>query len=202
MDNKNVVYDKVSEEITKAIISMKKDYLIIDRHIKGDFLSVFKDSLFEYKDGFLLVERFYKISKCKEEVRSFSYMSDEDRKIVENFNNFANEIINSENHKHEDAQAKIDEYQDKIKQIKNQYAAMSIYSYDNKSLLIKLEDVPDEAIKSFADIYTSFVMSFFSSLTWNNLSNLSFTLVTVSREDYIDLIIFPSLTNENDPETN
>ena len=62
--------------------------------------------------------------------------------------------------------------------------------------------MPDEAIKAFADIYTSFVMSFFSSLTWNNLSNLSFTLVTVSREDYIDLIIFPSLTNENDPETN
>lgn len=196
MEFKNILFGELSEAVNEAIVSLKDDFLITDRHIKGDFLTSFKDSLFEYRDGFLLIERFYKISKCKEELRSFSYMNEEDRKIIEEFNQLAQKALNSD--KTEEMEQKINQYEEKIKQIKNQYALMPIYSYNNKTLLIRLKDIPDKTIQAMSDLYTSFILSFFSALTWNNLDDIAFTLATVTRNDYIDLIVFPSKIEKED----
>lgn len=190
--------DNLFDQISKLILdSMNKmiggEFLVVDRQIKGDFFSIFSDSLFDYDAGIILLERFFKRDKCKLKGEKVKTFTDDDKKIISEFELFSNSIpkaavlTESERQGYTD---KINEYLSKIKEMTPDIRTIESYSY-KRYALAEFENIDKDTLEKMSQIYAAFCINMISALTWSSLQSVSIGVTTIEYDDYIDMILTP-----------
>ena len=186
--------DKVSEMVIECFDKLKgMDLLVMDRKFNGNYLSVFAESLYTYEKGVVLLERFFKKDKCKQIGQEYKTFSDEDRKVLSEFNEFAHNIpssVTTTEKEREEYYSKLSDFEKEIENIKPQSNVLDVYKYDNSNLIL-FDNFEDKDLKNMSDSYSSFGISILTTLTWGGIDGVAFGITTIDNDDYVDLIMIP-----------
>jgi hypothetical protein len=189
-------FESLSKVISERLKQFKGDgdFYICDRiRDNVSFLSLYKDAMFHYIDGIVLCERLFLPESVQFEDQEVIKYSEENKKLYEEFLNFANEA-NEKEIPQEELSSKIKEYSEKFNGQNNPKETIkipyyqTIYGAKNKFLLQKLSDIPDDAIDTFGQIIAEYVISFFRSMFFIAEKEYSLTLQSIQNDKYIDII--------------
>lgn len=195
--NKNIS-ERLAEQIENLFKKYEEDnlldeLLVVDRTLDTSFFEIYSDSTFHYQKGVVLVERFFKKDKCKKKGFKYKSFKDEDKELIKEFEIFSKSIPNVENLSEEEISKynlTINEYRDKIRDLKPDITVLKTYEYsDYKLKELKLIDEVQRHIIS--KLYSEFAIVTFSSLMWSALDEIDILIKTIEYDDYIDLIVFP-----------
>lgn len=193
-NNDESFLDQIARLVLDSMIKMKGGkFLIIDRQRKGDFFSVFSDALFDYDAGIVLIERFFRREKCKLKGEKVKTFSDEDKKIIAEFETFSSAIPKAATLSEEERAEytnKVNLYLDKINTMKPDITVLDSYAY-KKYILTEFDNIDDETLDKMSSLYGAFCTNFITALTWAPLQGLSIGITTIEYEDYIDMVLMP-----------
>jgi len=84
-DTRKELEDLIKGQLEKLVGSPEKEYFICDRlNDSTSFLSVFRDALYNYVDGTILIERFYHESSVENEEREVPKITPENEELIRN----------------------------------------------------------------------------------------------------------------------
>jgi hypothetical protein len=200
MENKTQILDfeHLSNTLEERLLQFKKDkkeFYVCDRITdNGSFLSLYKDALFNYRDGVLLCERIYLQKSVQYETREIIKDIKENKALYGEFLDFANHNLMNENANPEEVAEKLKEYSDKFQNenipkenIKIPYYQLP-YSSRSKILLTKLSDFQDDAIKTIARVMAEYIISFYRTMFFVNEQDYGIVLRSIETDTYIDII--------------
>lgn len=192
---------QVSNLILDGLHRMKDgDFLVIDRQRKGDFFSVFSDALFDYDNGIIIVERFFKREKCKNRGDRVKTFSESDKELLLQFQTFSNSIpkssILSEQEKKE-YEDKINEFVTEISKMKPDITAINAFAYKNY-ILSEFNNIDDDTLEKMSTLYAALCVNMLTALTWRTITDVSVGVTTIDRDDYIDMVFMPISAKEGE----
>lgn len=192
-ENDNAI-DKLSEMTYKFFEKFKgKSLLVANRYVNLNFIDVFGDSLYNYERGIILLERFFKKDKCKQKGQKYKTITEDEKKLIDEFANFSINIpkveVLSEEEK-EKYTKKIKEYDENIQKIQPKMQVLDVYKYGDL-VLAEIDLMTEENLKTLCDMYALFGINTLLVLTWSNTQNTTLCLKTIEYADYVDLILIP-----------
>lgn len=194
MSNKNKILDLLAIEISKVFEKFsKEDLLIINRGLDSSFFSVFSESLFHYKSGVILVERFYKKNKCKSKGIKHKTYKEADKKLMSDFQKFSNSLPNSHELSEEELEKynkELSDFKKKVSDIEPELKVLNSYQYGD-SKLIEFNSIDEGYREEISLMYSNFALNILSVSTWSSLSDVEIIVKTIEDDDYVDLIVFP-----------
>lgn len=201
--NEDEVYNTLVEKIKARFLEFKsKDMLICNRFRNPSFLNIFKDSLYTYNDGSILVERFFIKDKCVKYPFSYKKFKKEDIELMKEFENFSNnipDIMSLTDDEARDYTDKINNYQDKINSMIPEIETMELFKHNN-TVLMELQSIDDEVIEKLSHDAARLFIQLTNALTWEDLSDKGIITMGVPNENYIDMIITYVSNNEGNSE--
>lgn len=190
---------QVASRIREAFNIFKgADLLIVNRKIKGDFFEIMADSLYEYRKGVVLLERFYKKDKCNPKGMQVEGLSEENKNLVKEFTEFSSSIPEVATLSEEDREFytnKVNEYTSKIRDIKPEKTILKTYQY-KKFDLAEFDLLEDSVLESMSNLYAGLGLNFLTAMSWASLEDVSIALTTVEQKDYVDLVLVPVKIND------
>jgi hypothetical protein len=185
-DTRKELEDLIKGQLEKLVGSPEKEYFICDRlNDSTSFLSVFRDALYNYVDGTILIERFYHESSVENEEREVPKITPENEELIRN-------VI----HKLKSSEIMSDEEKmginDSLKSIGTEKVVHPVVDdkpSGRKSLVINIKDIGEEFfIRSYPEILANFIMSFSSTMFFVPPEKLGITLEVYERESYTDFL--------------
>lgn len=195
MENKNedVLVTNLTACYKSIIHDTKEEYCLFNRGMTTAFMDCFADALFTYIKGTVLVARFIKKSKCKSSVVDQKIYSDKDCDFIKEFKDFSENIPDvstlTDNQKDEYTK-KVNEYCEKVNQIKPEIKPVDILTFDNK-ILVPSEKIDDEFVEALAKQHSIFIRTYYDFLCWGVIGNAQLGLMKVDHNDFIDVIALP-----------
>lgn len=185
------LFESIKEKVKLRFLDYKKkDMLIINRFGSPNFAEVFKDSLYAYENGTVLLERFYIKDNCESLDVERNVVSDEGKKLIDEFASYTDsipptsELTEEELNAHND---KINEYQESIKNIPMESTTINIFQKDNMQLL-ELSKSEDEFINRLAELVTSLYFSMINTLFWEPLDDKIIAITGIEYPGYVDVV--------------
>lgn len=198
-DKRKSPVTQIAERILEAFNIFKgADLLIVNRRIKGDFIEVMAESLYEYQKGVVLLERFYKRDKCNPRGMQVEEISQENKDLLKEFTEFSRSIPSASTLTEEERNnytSKIEEYSKRIEEIKPEKTILKSYQY-KKFALAEFDLVEDETLQVMSNLYAGLGINFLTTMSWSSLEDVGVALTTVEHKDYIDLILIPVKQND------
>lgn len=198
-DKRKSPVTQIADRIEEAFKLFKNaELLIINRSVNGDFVEVMGESLFEYQKGVVLLERFYKKSKCRQKGIEVKEISEDNKKIIREFTELSKTIPDTHTLTEEEKEEytkKVEYYAEKVKNIKPERTILKTHRYKNYTLA-EFDLIDEEALKVMSNLYAGLGVNFLTSMSWSSLSTVSIALTTVEHNDYIDLILIPVKQND------
>lgn len=200
--NEDSFVKNLSESIKEVMLELKeKDFFVTQRNAGTWFIQIFGDAIFTYDFGILLVERFYKGSKCNKKGKKVKTISDDDKKNIIEFTKLAKDIPNSSELSEEEQEKylnTIKEYQDILKNVKPEIKVLEKHHYKDIPLA-SLSELTNEEIDIICESNASFACSFLMNMSWGSIfMQCGLILSTVESNDYIDLILIPTKVEGED----
>lgn len=198
-DKRKSPVSQVAERIREAFnIFRGADLLIVNRRVNGDFIGVMGESLFEYKKGVVLLERFYKKDKCKQKGTEVEEISQENKDLIREFTQFSKNIPKAATLTEEERDgytSKIEDYTQKINNIKTEKVILKTYQYKRK-ILTEFDSIEEKTLEVLSNLYAGMGLNFLMTMSWSSLEEVSIALTTVEHPDYVDLILIPVKQND------
>lgn len=194
LDETKPLIEQVAERIEESFKVFKNsDLLIANRRLKGDFIEIMAESLFEYKKGVVLLERFFRKNKCKPKGMEIEQIAPEDKELITEFTQFSTSIPNAATLTEEEMNGyteKINSYSEKINNIKPEKVILKTYRYD-RFMLEEFDLIGDDVLKIMSTMYAGLGLNFLTATMWATLNNASLALTSIEHKDYIDLVLIP-----------
>lgn len=203
MDNKiNIIeFDKRKSPVVQIAARIEEafnifkgaDLLIVNRRMKGDFFEVMAESMYEYNKGVVLLERFFKKSKCMKKGMKMEELSEDSKDLIKEFTHFSQSLPKSATLTEEERNeytSKIEDYTKRIKEIKPEEVILQAYQYKKMSLS-EFDLIEQETLSVMSNLYAGLGLNLLMGLSWSSLEDVSIALTTVEYRDYIDLILIP-----------
>lgn len=194
LDESKALIDQVAERIEESFKIFKgADLLIINRRLKGDFIEVMAESLYEYKKGVILLERFFRKNSCKPKGVEVEQISHDDKNLIRKFTEFSTSMPSAATLTEEEMKEytdKLNDFTEKISNIRPEKTILKTYRYKNL-MLDEFDSVEDDVLKIMSNMYAGMGLNFLAATTWASLQNTSIALTTIEHKDYIDLVIIP-----------
>lgn len=193
--------ENLKDSIKKTLLlfrSDKEEFAIMQRNQVNKFVHIFGDSLFAYAPGVILIERFYKKEKCNNKSTKVKSLSDEDKRLISEFNAFATNMpisVDTTEEERAKYEKQIKEYQDKIKKITPEIKVLEKLHFKDIPLC-ELKDIPEEQIDILSSMYAAFCVSYISFVSWNSMNNMVFGLTILEDKEYYDLILIPMIDDK------
>lgn len=193
------IFDKSLGEMIKIIKKFKEtnELYAVRKDVGGNFMKIFKDSLFEYNDGIILLERFYKNKSLKYDMVNFPYMKDEDKELIKKLEDMSNSMPTTSEMEEEDVKRYSDEINklcEDIKNIKPEYKEGSVKYIDSvfgKIIMKGLSEMSDDEILSRCILAISLALSMYESIFLVDEFDEGVSIMSIENDDYVDLVIVP-----------
>lgn len=192
--------EKIAEVIKKGFkLFEKENFLIVSRGSGDSYFKILRDSLFDYVEGVVLLERFFKKDKCTQKGEKYKTLSEKDKKTIRDFEELAtnipsaSELNNEEIKKYTD---KINEYNEKMFEIKPELRVYDTFKYQDINL-VEFDLIPDEEKEIMCSMYADYALTFLSFITWSPVTESSYMITTIEYSDYVDLILMPIKKEED-----
>lgn len=204
MFNKEAFY-KISDELISKITKFREesDLRVIRKDLSGSFIRVFKDSLFEYNDGIILLERFYKPNTVKYEKYNYASMKEEDKELLLKLEEASNSIPPIDVLSEDKSAEYIDEINklcNDVKNIKPEYKDVVMEYIEvpfGKIPLKSIKELSDNEIAGRSLLSASLALSIYQSIFLVDDFTEGLSLISVEHDEYIDLVIVP-YSNESE----
>lgn len=202
--------NEIVEEFLEKVLAKyreykEKDLLVIDRSSSVSFVDAYADSLYAYKRGFFLLDRFYKRDKCNVIESERPFFSDDDVKLMNEFIEFTKNMPDSSSISEEEANEytnKIKDYEIKIQSIKaDSIKKVSIWHYNNIPLM-ELSSASEPVIDFMAKTNVNLFLSMITACSWfQELDTMPIGILGIEHEDYIDVVacLVPTQTQTEEP---
>ncbi|MGL5715939.1 MAG: hypothetical protein ACRCX2_23185 [Paraclostridium sp.] len=191
IDNENL-YESLSEKLKERLLSFQGENMMVCSRVKNSsFLNIFKDSLYTYNDGSVLIERFYFKDKCKKYPFSHKKFKQEDQDIIKEFEDFSNNIPDINDLSDEEIELtteKVNKYQEAIGRMIPEIATTEITTYDD-NLLLDFDEFNEDMIDRMAKSGVRLFLELTNTLTWNNLEDTGLVVMGVPYTDYVDILL-------------
>lgn len=170
----------------------------------GAFNTIFRDSLFEYSQGVLLIDRMYKKDFCiKEEVTS-SVFNKKDEKTLKDFISLTSSIPSVKEMSEKQSEFftdKVNEMCEKVKNISPKKATVDRYFYKHDQLtkipLKSVKELSKEEIEIRAVLSASFIISYFRQMFFDDDFLNGLSIAGIDQEEYLDIVMIP-VSNEKE----
>lgn len=174
------------------------EFYVIDRFNDPRFLDIFKDSLYAYRNGVILIDRFFFKDKCETIKRNAIVFDEEAEKTYKEFLEFSANIPDITKLSEEEqikANEKIKEYQAKLSHVTTNVKEIEVMAYrspidpDNPFNLSPVKNLTDDIIDKLAAKYTNFAFNFLDTMSFRIAPNTPMQIVGMQTQDYLDLLI-------------
>lgn len=201
-------FEKIANEIISRLNEYKEKYpnlRIIRREYGTSYYKVFKDSLYEYNDGIILLERLYKENLVKYNMYEQAYMDDSDKELIQKLEDISKEVPEANKVSGEDGEKYLKEVQDLCKDVSNikvKYKDISFEYIDSvisKIAVKSIASLTDEEISARAALSTSLALIMYQSLFLADEFNEGLSVLGVDQGDYVDMVLIP-YSNRQDVE--
>ncbi len=181
------------EDILRAF--MKEDkYALIDRVQTRGFMDVFRDSMYNYDMGHILVERVFKKDKCKTEKMEYMVPSDEDLAKVDELSKIFEELKTEGIEGFSERQKKIEELTERISHPVKVLKEFDVRIFQNGNFKYVLFDLNElsfsSTVKPVSRIYSDFALTasrFFNFPSINEKTDVD--IITIETPDYTDILV-------------
>lgn len=198
MFNKSI-FDKAVNEMVQIMNKFKEtnELHAVRKDLGGNFMRIFKDSLFEYNDGIILLERFYKDKHLKFDMVNFPYVKDEDKELIQQLEELSESMPATNEMNQEQIQeysSKINQLCSDIKNIKPDYREDQIKYIDTvfgKIITKNLSEMNDEEILSRSLLAVSLALSMYESIFLIDEFHEGVSIMSIENDAYVDLVIVP-----------
>lgn len=203
-----LAFEKIANEIISRLNEYKEKYpnlRIIRREYGTSYYKVFKDSLYEYNDGIILLERLYKENLVKYNMYEQAYMDDSDKELIQKLEDISKEVPEVNKVSGEDGEKYLKEVQDLCKDVSNikvKYKDISFEYIDSvisKIAVKSIASLTDEEISARAALSTSLALIMYQSLFLADEFNEGLSVLGVDQGDYVDMVLMP-YSNRQDVE--
>lgn len=208
MFNKSA-FEKITDEIRNKLHDYKEKDLnlrVIRREYGASYYKVFKDSLFEYNDGIILLERLYKEKTVKYDMFEQAYMDDSDKELIKRLEEISKEVPSADKVSGEEGEKHLKEVQDLCETISNievKYKDVAFEYIDSaiaKIAVKPLSSLTDEEISARAILSSSLALTMYQSLFLADEFNQGLSILGIDQEEYIDMVLVPYSNEEEAQE--
>lgn len=184
------------EDRMRELRDSDKQWYICDRLNDTGHMINFRDSLFHYRNGFVLVERLYDAGVVQFETRKVPQYSEEDAKVYQGFLEYTRSLPDMKDISLEDSEkikSDVEEWQKKLSTMEPPMVETKIpyyemeYGENPKILLSPLKDQSDEYLKNFSFISADFIFCYFQAMILLPGNN-GFAIRGVEGKKYTDIV--------------
>lgn len=197
-------HKEFADKLFRLMLELKRTdmYCAVNRVVNMNFFDVFKDSIFSYRKDLVLCERLYRRSVCSTIKKPTYKLSDEGKKIMDEFAEFLKEtdseginIVNQENiERTEDQIKKYKDIEKRISENPPQIIDKDVLIYkcasDIEYNVEPLKKITNNALKNMCSIMSDFALVYFYTLGF--LSKKEFKLdifvSDIKELDYVDIL--------------
>lgn len=203
------------EKITDEIVNKLREYIekdpglrIIRREYGVGYYKVFKDSLYEYNDGIILLERLYKEKMVKYDMFEQAYMDDSDKELIQRLEEISKEVPDADAVSGEEGEKHLQEVQDLCKDISNikvKYRDASFEYIDSvlcKIAVKSISSLTDEEISARAVLSSSLALTMYQSLFLADEFEQGLSILGIDQGEYIDMVLVPYSSEGDIQEVN
>jgi hypothetical protein len=197
-ENHVLTFENLANTIKDRLLQFKaedRDLFVCDRIMDNiGFLSLFKDALYEYKNGVILCERFFLRNIVQYEEREMIKYTEENKKLYEDFLNFANNEAINKDADQEEISKKLKEYENKFNtdNIPTEKKKLPYYEVmrgaQNKILLKDLKNIDNDVIEITSKIISDFIVSFYRTMFFVPDKEYGIMLRSITHPNWIDII--------------
>lgn len=205
-----IAFESITDELTNRLIDYREsnpELKTIIRDAGNGFYSVFKDSLFEYNDGIILLERLYKPTSVKYDSYSQSYLDEDDKALIRQLEEESLNTPSTSELTPEESDKKlksIEELCKKVSNIKPKYKDSTIEYIETalaKIYLKSLGSLSDNEIASRAVLSASLALTMYQSLFLVNEFEEGMSVLGIDQGEYLDIVVLPYSSETNKEET-
>lgn len=205
MFNKEV-FDKLADEIRAKLTELRtSDLRIVKKEDSGCFIRVFKDSLFEYNDGIILLERLYKPNCLNKKSVRYAYLEDKDKEALAELEKVSSSMPSISELSKEESSEYIDTVNDlcaKVSGIETKYGDLDLEYYDASFGIVPVKSMTtltDEEIAGRAVLSASFALSMYQSIFLEDTFVDGISILGIEQNEYLDIVVVP-YSNEKKEE--
>lgn len=200
-----IAFEKVADEIKNRLNEYKEKnpgLRVIRREYGTSYYKVFKDSLYEYNDGIILLERLYKENMVKYDMFEQAYMDDNDKELIQKLEDISKEVPEADKVSGEEGEKYLKEVQELCKDVSNievKYKDVSFEYIDSVLTKIAVKSIAslnDEEISARAALSSSLALTMYQSLFLADEFNQGLSVLGIDQGDYIDMVLVPYSNQE------
>ncbi len=196
--------DKIRETLIKSLSERIKElrdgetnFYISDRLNDTGFMQTFHDSLFTYRNGFVLCERLYQPHTVQFQEKEVPEYSEADAKLYREMIQYTQSLPDMSEINEEEAEAinkKIYQYHEALSQKERKMIVKQVPFYETpygegrKLLLAPLKDQSDQFVENFSIVTADFVISYFQTMLMLP-GDTGFMLRSIEAKAYTDVIV-------------